>query len=166
MRFALLLGLSLSFITAMAFAADEPTAKKDAPVYEMRVYYAPEGKLDALHARFRDHTVKLFEKHGIKNVGYWVPLENPDRKLVYLLEFPSRDARAKAFKAFGEDPAWKKAHAESEKDGKLVSKVDSFFLQTTDYSPALKIEDLGDRVFELRCVTKSGVCRPLLDWGG
>lgn len=154
MKLAALLGLSLGLIAAMATAADEnPTAKKDAPVYEMRVYYAPEGKLDALHARFRDHTVKLFEKHGMKNVGYWVPLDNPDRKLIYLLEFPSRDARAKAFKAFGEDPEWKKAHAESEKDGKLVSKVESFFLQTTDYSPALKIENLGDRVFELRTYT-------------
>jgi hypothetical protein len=146
----LLFTLALGLCAATLFAADEKDSKKDAPVYELRIYYANEGKLDALHARFRDHTLKLFEKHGIKNVGYWVPLENPERKLVYFIECPSREARDKSFKEFGADPAWKKAAADSEKDGKLVAKVDSYFLQTTDYSPPLKIENVGDRVFELR----------------
>lgn len=150
MKRASLLALSFALMAAIAFAADE---KKDAPIYELRVYYAPEGKLEALQSRFRDHTLKLFEKHGMTNVGYWVPIENPDRKLIYLLEYPSKEAREKAWAAFKEDPAWKKAHAESEKDGKLVAKVDSYLLQTTDYSPALKIESLGDRVFELRTYT-------------
>lgn len=154
MKLALFLSAPLVLMTiAMAGAADKDDTPKDAPLYELRVYYAPEGKLDALHARFRDHTTKLFEKHGMKNVGYWVPLENPDRKLLYVLEYPSKEARAKSWKAFGEDPAWKKAHAESEKDGKLVAKVESYFLQTTDYSPSLKIENIGDRVFELRTYT-------------
>lgn len=146
MKFALLLGLSFGLLATVVSAAD----KKDAPLYELRVYYAAEGKLDALHARFRDHTCGLFEKHGMKNVGYWVPLENPERKLVYLLEHKDRAARDKSFKDFAADPAWKAAHAASEKDGKLTTKIEAHFLQTTDYSPELKIEKLGDRVFELR----------------
>lgn len=145
---------ALSFVVlAAAFAQAEDKPAQEKPVYELRTYYAAEGKLDALHKRFRDHTCRLFEKHGMTNVGYWVPLENPDQKLIYLLKFPSRAARDKAFQDFVNDPDWKKAHAESEKDGKLVTKIDSVFLQTTDYSPELKIEELGDRVFELRVYT-------------
>jgi hypothetical protein len=122
-------------------------------VYELRVYYAAEGKLDALHARFRDHTTKLFEKHGIKNIGYWTPLDNPERKLIYILEHASRDAATKSWAAFGADPAWRKAAAESEKNGRLVAKVERSFLQATDYSAPVKIESLGNRVFELRTYT-------------
>src|SRR5436190_174534 len=97
-----------------------PAVEKDTRVYEMRVYYAAPGKLDALHARFKDHTIKLFEKHGITNLGYFVPVDNKDNKLVYFVSFPSMDARAKSFKAFGADPDWRKAAAESEKDGPLL----------------------------------------------
>jgi hypothetical protein len=118
----------------------------------MRVYYAAEGKLDALNARFKNHTCKLFEKHGIANVGYFVPAgDNKDNKLVYFISSPSKEAHDKAFKEFLADPDWKKAYAESEKDGKLVTKIDSTFLTATDYSPAIKIEKGKDeRVFELR----------------
>src|SRR3954447_7555902 len=102
--------------------------------FEMRTYYAAEGKLDDLNARFRDHTCALFEKHGIKNIGYWMPQDNPDRKLIYLLAYPSREARDTAWKAFGADPEWKKAAKDSEKNGKLVNKVEQRFLTPTDYS--------------------------------
>src|SRR2546423_4651207 len=91
-------------------------ANRDARVYEMRIYYAAPGKLDALHARFRDHTLKLFEKHGMTNIGYWVPIDNSENKLIYVLAFPDRDAREKSFKEFGADPDWQKAYKESEKD--------------------------------------------------
>lgn len=129
-------------------------APKDARCYELRVYYAPEGKLDALHARFRDHTTKLFTKHGMTNVGYWVPLENPERKLYYILSYPDRKAREESWKAFMADPDWKKAAADSEKDGKLVAKVDSTFLTTTDYSPEVKPEKHDPaKTFELRVYT-------------
>jgi hypothetical protein len=130
-------------------------AEKDTRVYEMRVYYAAPGKLDALHARFRDHTTKLFEKHGLANVGYFVPVgENPDNKLVYFISAPSKEARDKSFKAFASDPDWKKAAAESEKNGKLVAKVESRYLTATDYSPEFKVEKgKEDRVFELRTYT-------------
>jgi hypothetical protein len=129
------------------------SAEPDTRVYEMRTYWAAEGKLDALHARFRDHTTKLFEKHEMTNVGYWVPLENPDRKLIYFLAYPSREGREKSWKAFLADPDWQKAARESEVDGKLVNKVESRFFELTDYSPAVKPSKKGERIFELRTYT-------------
>jgi len=138
-----------------AAAVDSRAAEPDTKVYEMRVYYAAPGKLDALHARFRDHTMKLFDKHGLTNVGYFVPVgENKDNKLVYWISAPSKEARDKSFKAFAADPEWKKAAAESEKGGRLVSKIESHFLTATDYSPPLKLAQSKDeRVFELRTYT-------------
>lgn len=147
-------------------ADDQKPAATVAPtVYEMRTYYAAPGKLDALHARFRDHTLKLFEKHGLTNVGYFVPAgDNPDRKLVYFISAPSRQARNESFKAFGADPDWKAAFAASEKDGKLVDKAESVFLTTTDYSPALKVAaQKPGRVFELRTYTATKGNLPALD---
>jgi hypothetical protein len=129
--------------------------EKDMRVYEMRTYYAEPGKLDALNARFRDHTCKLFEKHGMTNVGYWVPIDNPDSKLIYILAFPSREAREKSWKAFGADPEWKRVQKESEADGKLVGKIESVLLQATDYSPSIEPGRKGERVFELRVYTAS-----------
>jgi hypothetical protein len=89
------------------------------------------------------------------NVGYWVPLDNPDNKLIYILAFPSREAREKAWKAFGADPAWQNAKSESEVSGKLVGKVESTLLTATDYSPEVKPSASGDRVYELRVYTAS-----------
>jgi len=131
-------------------------AEPDTRCYEMRTYYAAEGKLDALNARFRDHTCKLFEKHGMVNLGYWMPLENPDLKLIYILAYPSKDAREKSWKAFAADPDWKTAQKASEVNGKLVAKAESIFLNATDYSPAIKpsVTDPA-RVFELRTYTAS-----------
>jgi hypothetical protein len=138
----------------LALAGNTPAAEKDTAFYEMRVYYAAPGKLDALNARFKNHTMRLFEKHGIKNVGYFVPVDNKDNKLVYFISAPSKEARDKGFKAFGTDEEWKKVAAESEKDGRLVTKIESRFLTATEYSPALKVEQGKDgRVFELRTYT-------------
>lgn len=148
---ALLAVFAGSILSESTAAAAEPGPG----VYEMRTYYAPEGKLDALHARFRDHTLKLFEKHGIQNVGYWVPMENPDRKLIYFLVYPSREAREASWKAFQADPAWQKAKAESERDGKLVAKAESLFLSLTDYSVPVELKKDPPRVFELRTYTAS-----------
>lgn len=128
-------------------------AEPDERLYEMRVYYAAEGKLDALHARFRDHTCKLFEKHGIENIGYWTPIDNPESKLIYFLAYPDQAARDKSWKAFMGDPDWVKAYKASEVDGKLVDKAISKFFKATDYSPAIKADTAGDRVFELRTYT-------------
>lgn len=147
MKIILLLLTLLAMLTTTFAAADERC-------FEMRVYYAPPGKLDALHARFRDHTIKLFEKHGITNLGYFVPLgDNPENKLVYFLAYPSRDARDKSWKAFMADPDWKKAYAASQANGTLVAKVETAFLNATDYSPAIQPASVGNRVFELRTYT-------------
>lgn len=138
----------------MATATTLYAADQDTRVYEMRTYWAAKGKLDALNARFRDHTTKLFEKHGMTNVGYWVPLENPENKLIYFLAYPSREAREKSWKSFLADSDWKQVVRESEANGKLVDKpVESHFLQATDYSPAIKPSHDGERIFELRTYT-------------
>ncbi len=128
-------------------------ASADTRCYEMRVYYAAPGKLEALNSRFRDHTVKLFEKHGMQNIGYWMPLENKDQKLVYVLAYPNRQAREASWKAFMADPDWTKAYKASEVDGKLVAKVEVSFMTATDYSPAIAPSLAAPRVFELRTYT-------------
>ena len=137
-----------------ALVADAPAAEKDTRVYEMRTYFAAKDKLDALHARFKNHTLKLFEKHDIKNVAYFTPIDNKDNKLIFFLSYPSKEAREKSWKAFLEDADWKKAAADSEKDGKLVEKMEQRFLTVTDYSPEFKIGEANAvRVFELRTYT-------------
>ena len=144
----------LSLCAAATSLVSIMAADQKNEIYEMRVYYAPEGKLEDLHARFRNHTMKLFEKHGIRNVGYFVPEgANPERKLVYFLAYPDRDARNRSWKDFMSDADWQKAHKESEKNGKLVEKIEDVFMQPTDYSPKPKIEAKGDRVFEMRTYT-------------
>lgn len=147
----LLVALALGSVLVMN--AVSSAAEPDTRLFEMRIYSAAEGKLDALHARFRDHTTKLFEKHGITNIGYWTPVENNDRQIIYVLAYPSREAREQSWKSFAADPEWVQAKQASEVNGKLVDKVVSKFLQATDYSPALKLGASGNRVFELRTYT-------------
>lgn len=131
---------TLSIATAAALVAGfcgYAAASRPTPAdrfFELRTYTPSPGKMDALLARFRDHTLKLFEKHGMTNVGYWVT-QGAEPKLVYVLAFPSKEARDASWKAFGADPAWQKAKAESEKDGtKLAAKVESVFLSPADFS--------------------------------
>ena len=134
---ALMLGLALG---SRAAAQAPPSTAAGAKVYEMRTYYAAPGKLEALHARFRNHTVEIFKKHGMGIVAFWVPVDQTTgaatgNTLVYILSYPSLDARKQAWDEFGKDPEWVAVKTESEKDGKLVDKVDSLFLAPTDYSP-------------------------------
>jgi len=132
----LILSLTAVLMTSLPAPAADPKPATDARVFELRTYYANPGKMAALHARFRDHTCKLFEKHGMTCVGFWSPIDPKESEevLVYLLAFPSKEAADKAWKAFRDDPEWKKAKDESEKDGPLVKKVDSKYLTPTDYS--------------------------------
>jgi len=137
--FGLLLALTFG-IVALDSAQTIPSTVKGGRVYEMRTYYAAEGKLEALHARFRDHTNAIFKKHGMEIVGFWVPIDGTTgaatgNTLVYILSYPSLDARKKSWDEFGADPEWIAAKTESEKNGKLVDKVDQVFLTPTDYSP-------------------------------
>jgi len=106
-------------------------------VYELRIYHVYEGKLDDLLRRFRDHTTKLFEKHGIKNVAYWTPTDDPlkGKTLVYILEHPSREAATANWQAFRDDPEWQTIRDKSEANGKLIEKIDSTFMAMTDFSP-------------------------------
>ena len=106
------------------------------PIYELRTYTTNEGRLPALHARFRDHTMALFEKHGMKNIGYWIPVDKPNT-LIYIIAHDNQDAIAAGWRAFGSDPEWQKVARESKKDGPiLVEKgIQSQFLTATDYSP-------------------------------
>lgn len=133
-------------------------AAADDRVYELRIYTCNEGKLDALLARFRDHTCRLFEKHGIVNVGYWVPLDEENgslNTLIYVIEHKSRDAAKASWKAFGADPEWQAARKASEEGGKILAKApESIFMTPTDYSPPLNIaKEDKPRVFEMRTYT-------------
>jgi hypothetical protein len=125
-------------------AASQPdnadTAQTTTAVYELRVYHAAPGKLGDLEARFREHTMKIFDRHGIKSVAYWTPLDEPEKSstLIYILQHPSREAAAANWKAFQDDPEWKSVHEQSEANGKLVDKIDSTFLALTDFSPRLR----------------------------
>lgn len=118
--------------------APSPSLAKDSRCFEIRTYIAAPGKLEELHARFRNHTMKLFKKHGMGVVGFWGPTDKEkgaENTLVYVMVFPSREARDKAWQAFAVDPDWTKARNESEKNGKLTDKVESVILGATDYSP-------------------------------
>lgn len=143
----------LSLLTFGLLAATATAAEPDTRLFEVRVYYAAEGKLDALNARFRDHTLKLFAKHGITSLGYFVPVKNTENKLVYFLAYPDRAARDASWKAFQADPDWKSAQKASEANGKLITKVEIAFLSATDYSYLAQAKDYGKGVFELRTYT-------------
>lgn len=144
-----------AILGAFLFAAEAASlAAEESACYELRTYTAHEGKLEALHNRFRNHTIKLFAKHGMANIGYWTPQENAKHQLIYLLGYPDRQARDRAWKKFFEDPDWEKAYRESIINGRLVKKVESLFLAPTDYSPPIRpAVDSPARVFELRTYT-------------
>jgi hypothetical protein len=111
-------------------------AQGDHRVFELRTYTTPEGKLGNLHARFRDHTRRIFEKHGMTSIGYWVPQDAPmhDNTLIYIIAHPSREAAKKNWADFAADSEWKKVSEESQRDGRIVSKVESMFMDPADYS--------------------------------
>jgi NIPSNAP len=131
--FAILAAAGIGFQLGKTTTANAATNR----VFEIRTYTAEPGKLEALHARFRDHTLGIFKKHGMTSVGYFAPLDEPLSKntLIYVLAFPSRDAAKKSWDEFRNDPEWQKVAKESEANGKLVTKVDSVFADPTDYSP-------------------------------
>jgi len=141
---------SVVFVVCAAFAAGMGMHALIAPsatvhsagnrVFEIRTYTTPPGKLDALKARFRDHTIKLFDRHGIKSVAYWTPVDEPlkGNTLVYILQHPSREEAAANWKSFQEDAEWKSVKEKSEVNGKLTEKIDSTFLALTDFSPLLR----------------------------
>ncbi|MBC8164399.1 MAG: NIPSNAP family protein [Bryobacteraceae bacterium] len=118
--------LASLLMTTMTFAADTR-------IYELRTYRTLDGRLDALMTRFRDHTLRLFEKHGMENLGYWVPEDQPNT-LIYLLGHKSKEAGMKSWADFQKDTDWVKARTASEVSGKIVEKVDRVWLSPTDFS--------------------------------
>ncbi len=114
-------------------------AQPPSHVYELRLYHPHEGKLDALKARFGDHTDAIFRRHNMKSIGYWSPEDAPDSQnlFIYILEHPGRQEAEKNWAAFQADPEWKKVKAESEANGPLVDHIDHYFMDPTNFS-ALK----------------------------
>lgn len=129
-----LIAFALMMLVALSIVAPAPA--QDGKVYEMRIYTSMPGKLPELLARFKNHTVAIFEKHGMKNVGYWVPTdaERSQNTLIYILEHQSMEAAKKSWDGFRQDPAWIKARDESEVNGKLNQKVESIYMTATDFS--------------------------------
>ena len=139
MKIAALLCLLLVLAAGTLVAEPAPIAPAGSSrVFELRTYTASPGKLDALNARFRDHTIALFKKHGMEVVGFWEPLDKEAgarEKLIYILAHRNRAAAEASWKAFRDDPEWVKVKADSEKGGVLTTKIESAFLAGTDYSP-------------------------------
>jgi hypothetical protein len=133
-----------TILPAFLWAASQQNKDNPMPssktVYELRVYHAAPGKLADLLARFRDHTVKLFDRHGLKSVAYWTPIDEPQKSntLIYILQHPSREEAAANWKSFQDDPEWKSVKEKSELNGKLTEQIDSTFLVLTDFSPPLR----------------------------
>jgi hypothetical protein len=130
---------SIPALALLGQASKAGAAQTSTAVYELRIYHTYEGKLPALLTRFRDHTLKIFEKHGMKNVAYWTPTDDPlkGKTLIYVIAHASREAAVANWKAFVEDPEWISVQTKSEANGKLVEKVDSTFMVPTDFSPTL-----------------------------
>ena len=141
-----MLQLSLAWICLLGTG----TAAEETRFFEMRTYYAAPGKLEDLLSRFRNHTTRIFEKHGMVNIGYWLPLTNTENRIIYLLAYPSWEAREKSWKEFSADPQWQQVARESERNGKLVSQR----------ALGLRVESLTtfgeDQAGELYAASRSG----------
>jgi len=136
MRSSHLLSFALGAMVMLGMSTmTQSNAQSPNHVFEYRKYYAMPGKLDDLKTRFRDHTIEIFNRHHMKSVGYWIPTENKDNALVYILEHPSRDEAKKNWDAFRTDPEWQKVSKASEANGKLVDHVDSVYMDPADFSP-------------------------------
>ena len=125
------------FSLGIAFQPRVVTAQGSGTVFELRTYTAPEGKLGDLQKRFRDHTIRIFNRHGMKSIGYWVPQDAPmsQNTLIYILQHPNREAAKKNWAEFQADPEWKKVSDESQVNGRIVANVVSVFMDAADYSP-------------------------------
>ena len=144
----------MTLLTLLVLAVCLMPTNASADVYELRTYTTNDGKLDHLNARFRDHTIKLFDKHGMKSVGYWVPTKKPqsENTLIYVLKHESRAAAKASWAAFLADPEWKKVAKESQVDGQILAKApESVLMHAADYSPEFKTDKShGEAAFELR----------------
>lgn len=128
--------------------------KTESRYFELRIYYCHPGRLDALVQRFQNHTTRIFEKHGMENIGYWLPTKNDDNALYYILAYPSKEASEKSWSAFMADPEWKDVAAKSEVSGPIIKSITSVYLNPSDILPQIKPASKGkDHIFELRTYT-------------
>lgn len=150
------LTISLLFGTIASLNANANPVKPSSKLYEMRIYYPTPGKYAEIVDRFRQYTTKIFEKHGMENIGYWTPTDTSRKELIYILAYPNREARDASWKAFSSDPEWKAVVAKTEANGKLVDHVDQVFMTEADISPAVNVKQTSpERTFELRTYTAS-----------
>jgi hypothetical protein len=137
-RFWITSAITAAFVAGFLAHGTVPTVQAQAaPVYELRTYTAQDGKLTNLHARFRDHTLRIFEKHGIENVAYFAPTDEPLSRntLIYVIAHDSPEAATANWEAFRADPEWQQVAADSQVDGRIVAGIESVFMTATDYSP-------------------------------
>jgi hypothetical protein len=137
-KYATVIGAAVvAFVAGLSVDRAAVSAQAKNRVFELRIYTAPEGRLQPLLARFRDHSVALLRKHGMPTVGFWVATDAPQsaNTLVYILAHPNREEADKSWKVFNDDPEWKTVVEESQRDGRLVTKVDRMFMSPTDFSP-------------------------------
>jgi hypothetical protein len=128
--------------------------KTESRYFELRIYYCHPGRLDALVQRFQNHTTRIFEKHGMENIGYWLPTKNDDNALYYILAYPSKEASEKSWAAFMADPEWKEVAAKSEVSGPIIKSITSVYLNPSDILPQIKPASKGnDHIYELRTYT-------------
>ena len=128
---------SISLIVGLGAGIFYSTSAQNQKVFELRTYQATPGNLENLHARFRDHTIRIFRKHGMEIVGFWSPTSEEERDdiLVYLLAHDSQDAADASWQAFGADPEWASVAEESNKNGQILAGVERKYMVATDYSP-------------------------------
>lgn len=148
------------FLLAHFFTSVSPdglAAKKDNRLFELRIYHCEPGKLNDLIARFQNHTTGLFEKHGMTNIGYWVPVKEDNNSLYYVMAYPDLTSREASWKAFSADPVWNEVRKKSEENGKIVKSVESVYMNPENFTPKIRPKaSKKERVFELRIYT----CHP------
>jgi NIPSNAP len=141
-----------AFLTCLIFftLSFASTAQSDKRLYELRTYYVHTGQMDALVERFQKHTTKIFERLGMQNIGYWVPIKNERNTLYYILSYPDLAARTAAWDAFAKDKEWISVSSKAKE--KMVDSIVSVFMDPAQIIPKINATGNG-RIFELRTYT-------------
>jgi hypothetical protein len=136
----------------LALALPATGQNKDSRYFEMRTYHCNDNKRPDLIKRFKDHTIRLLEKHGIENIAYFIPTDESNNSLTFILGYPDKASRDVRWNKFANDPEWLEAKKNSEANGPLVAKVDQVFMTVApELSPKIKKSSgKGERIFELR----------------
>ncbi|MFO0849293.1 MAG: NIPSNAP family protein [Gemmataceae bacterium] len=147
--FRTIIGVAAFAAAGAVYAQPALPQATDGRLYELRTYYAAPGKLEALHARFRDHTVRLMERHGVTCHGFWVPGDDEPDRVVSLVSYPSAAARTTTWAGFATDREWLQVKRSSERQGRLVEHIADFPL-VGSLGTDKAVEAAGRRVFEVK----------------